>query len=153
MTQTLHERIALMPGSFDPFTVGHASLVTRGLELFDRIVIAIGINAQKPNEADRAEDRAADIRRLYADQADRVSVIVYTGLTVDIAEEVGAKFLLRGVRSVKDFEYERDIADVNRKLSGIETVLLYSLPDLSAVSSSIVRELRSYGRDVSQFLP
>jgi pantetheine-phosphate adenylyltransferase len=80
-------------------------------------------------------------------------VIVYTGLTVDIAAEVGAKFLLRGVRSVKDFEYERDIADVNRKLSGIETVLLYSLPELSAVSSSIVRELKSYGRDVSQFLP
>jgi pantetheine-phosphate adenylyltransferase len=142
-----------MPGSFDPFTAGHASLVTRGLELFDRIVIAIGINAQKPNEAGRAEERAADIRRLYADQADRVSVIVYTGLTVDAAEEAGAKFLLRGVRSVKDFEYERDIADVNRKLSGIETVLLYSLPELSAVSSSIVRELRSYGRDVSQFLP
>lgn len=153
MTQISRERIALMPGSFDPFTIGHASLVSRGLELFDRIVIAIGINAQKPNEANRAEERAAVIRQLYADNSDSVSVIVYTGLTVDIAAEVGAKFLLRGVRSVKDFEYERDIADVNRKLSGIDTVLLYSLPELSAVSSSIVRELKSYGRDISQFLP
>jgi pantetheine-phosphate adenylyltransferase len=153
MTQKSHNRIALMPGSFDPFTAGHASLVERGLQLFDTVIIAIGINANKLDGEQVAEQRAEPIRRLYADRADRVRVVTYRGLTVDLAEAEGAKFLLRGVRSVKDFEYERDMADINRRLSGVETVLLYSLPELSAVSSSVVRELASYGRDVSEFMP
>jgi pantetheine-phosphate adenylyltransferase len=82
-----------------------------------------------------------------------VKVITYSTLTVDAAKSEGAKFLLRGVRSTRDFEYERDLADVNRRLSGIETVLLYSLPELSAISSSLVRELQSYGKDTSSLLP
>ncbi len=145
------ERIALFPGSFNPFTTGHASIVERGLQLFDRVVIAIGISADKPMDSSRAQ-HAADIRELYSDEP-RVTVLTYSGLTVNAAKTVGARFLLRGVRSTKDFEYERDMADINRQLSGIETVLLYALPTLSAVSSSVVRELEHHGQDISAFIP
>jgi pantetheine-phosphate adenylyltransferase len=153
MTQILsNERVALFAGSFNPFTIGHASIVERGLGLFDRIVIGIGVNAQKPESKVDGEKRVAEINKLYANEP-RVEVMTYSTLTVDAAESVGAKFLLRGVRSVRDFEYERDLADVNRRLSGIETVLLYALPELSAISSSVVRELKSYGKDVSNLVP
>ena len=145
-------RTAVFAGSFDPFTRGHDDIVRRGLELFDHIVIAIGVNASKPGAQTRAADSATAIRRLYADDP-RVEVAVYTCLTVDFARSLGAQFLLRGVRSVKDFEYERDMADINRQLSGLETVILFSSPELSAVSSSVVRELAAYGHDVSAFLP
>lgn len=145
-------RIAIFPGTFDPFTRGHASVVERGLGLFDHIVIAVGINRDKTS-AGSVDTRLAGIRRVYAGMEDRVSVRQYSGLTVDFARECGARFILRGIRSVKDFEYERDMADINRQLSGIETVLLYSLPGLAAVSSSVVRELRFHGKDVTAFLP
>lgn len=145
------ERTAFFAGSFDPFTVGHASVVERSLPLFDRIVIAIGINPAKTT-AVVAERRAKEIAALYADEA-RVSVMTYDGLTVDAARRAGASCLLRGVRSVKDFEYERDMADVNRQLSGLETVLIYSLPQHAAISSSVVRELASFGKDISDFVP
>lgn len=145
-------RRALMPGSFNPFTRGHASLVERGLELFDAIVIAVGVNAAKDTEGDNARKRCEAIAALYASEP-RVEVITYAGLTVDAAAAANCRFLLRGVRSVKDFEYERDMADINRRMAGLETVLLYSLPELSAISSSVVRELMAYGRDVSEFLP
>lgn len=144
-------RTALFAGSFDPFTIGHASIVSRALPLFDRIVIAVGVNAAKTS-ADEVSRRVEAIAALYADEP-RVTVTHYEGLTVDMAARCGARWLLRGVRSVKDFEYERDMADINRQLSGLETVLLYSLPEHAAVSSSIVRELRAYGRDVSDYLP
>ena len=111
-------RTAVFAGSFDPFTRGHDDIVRRGLELFDHIVIAIGVNASKPGAQTRAADSATAIRRLYADDP-RVEVAVYTCLTVDFARSLGAQFLLRGVRSVKDFEYERDMADINRQLSGL----------------------------------
>lgn len=149
---SVRERVALFPGSFRPFTAGHASVVERGLELFDRIVIAVGVNASKDPGGVAGAEAAAAISSLYEGNP-RVSVVNYSGLTVDAAREAGARFLLRGVRSVKDFEYERDMADMNRKLSGLETVLLYSLPELSALSSSVVRELAGYGVDVSPFLP
>jgi pantetheine-phosphate adenylyltransferase len=153
MTQTLSDkRTALFAGSFNPFTVGHASIVERGLQLFDSVVIGIGVNATKPGSEADGEKRAEAIRKLYANEP-RVSVITYSTLTVDAAAKVGAKFLLRGVRSVRDFEYERDLADVNRQLSGIETVLLYALPEMAAISSSVVRELQSYGKDVTPYLP
>lgn len=147
-------RTALFAGSFDPFTAGHASVVERAIPLFDRIVIAVGVNAAKPSETPAA-DRVSAIAALYESlPAGRVEVMSYSDmLTVQLAAETGAHWLLRGVRSVKDFEYERDMADLNRKLSGLETILLYTLPELSAVSSSAVRELRAYGADVSQFLP
>jgi pantetheine-phosphate adenylyltransferase len=144
-------RTALFAGSFNPFTIGHASVVERALGLFDRIVVAVGVNAAKA-DAD-VEARLEAIRAVYANEP-RVEVVAYSNeLTVDLAKRLGAKWLLRGVRSVKDFEYERDMADMNRQLSGVETVLLYSLPEYSAISSSVVRELKAYGRDVSEFLP
>lgn len=143
---------ALFAGSFNPFTLGHKSIVDRALSsIADKVVIAIGVNYNKPGAQD-IEARLDDIRRIYADN-DRISVISYEGLTTDLATEIGASFLLRGVRSVKDFEYERDIAEVNRRLTGIETVLMFTEPELSHVSSSIVRELKSYGKDVSSYLP
>jgi pantetheine-phosphate adenylyltransferase len=146
-------RIALFPGSFNPFTVGHKSIVDRAIPLFDRIIIAIGTNAEK-SEAD-SDDLARRIRAIASVYEDEpaVEVYAYEGLTSDFAAEMGAGFLLRGVRSVQDFEYERTLADVNRRISGLETVLLYSLPEYSSISSSVVRELQSYGVDVSDFLP
>lgn len=156
MTPTSHTehtpRTAFFAGSFRPFTTGHASIVTRGLDIFDRIVIGVGVNAAKPDDRAHAEQAAEAIRRIWPDNG-RIEVVVYDCLTVDAAARCGATALLRGVRSTRDFDYERDLADVNRQLSGIETVLLYSLPELAAVSSSIVRELASYGRDVDSFLP
>ncbi|MBJ2184529.1 MAG: pantetheine-phosphate adenylyltransferase [Muribaculaceae bacterium] len=145
-------RTAFFAGSFRPFTTGHASIVTRGLDIFDRIVVGVGVNSAKPDDRVHAEDAAQAIREVFAGD-DRIEVVVYDCLTVDAAAAAGASALLRGVRSTRDFDYERDLADVNRQLSGIETVLLYSLPELAAVSSSIVRELASYGRDVDAFLP
>lgn len=145
-------RVAFFAGSFRPFTTGHASIVTRGLDIFDRIVVGVGVNASKPDDRQHAEEAAEAIRKVFA-AGGRVEVITYDDLTVDAAARCGACALLRGVRSTRDFDYERDLADVNRQLSGIETVLLYSLPELAAVSSSIVRELASYGRDIESFLP
>lgn len=145
------EHTAFFAGSFDPFTVGHASVVGRALKMFDRVIIAIGINSGKSHTGDTAA-RIETIKKIYADD-ERVEVISYDGLTVDAATRSGACCLLRGVRSVKDFEYERDLADVNRQLSGLETVLIYSLPQHAALSSSIVRELQAYGKDVNAFLP
>lgn len=146
-------RTAVFGGSFNPFTVGHASIVERGLGLFDTIVIAIGINASKKDTDDMAADRRkALIEKLYAGNP-RVKVVVWDGLMVDLARKEKARFFLRGVRSSADFEYERSMADINRRLTGIETVLLFTLPEHAAISSSVVRELRSYGLDVSPFLP
>lgn len=149
---------ALFAGSFNPFTIGHASIVERALPMFDRIIIAVGVNAVKAAESSPAISEHNNVKaiREYARRfpAGKVEVISYSGeLTVDVAHRVGADILLRGVRSVKDFEYERDLADINRRIGGIETVLLYSLPEHEAVSSSVVRELRSYGRDVTDLLP
>lgn len=145
-----NERIAVFPGSFNPFTAGHADIVERGLALFDRIIIAVGVNVAK-GESDAAK-AVETIRRVYAGEP-RVSVEAYSGLTVHFARERGARFLLRGVRSVKDFEYERDMAQINYQLSGIESVVLFSRPELAALSSSVVRELAAYGEDVTPFLP
>lgn len=151
MTATsTNKRIAIFPGSFNPFTKGHADIVERGLKIFDRIIIAVGYNANKPS-AD-AEAAAEAIRKIYSGR-DEVEVTVYSCLTVQLARQSGAGFILRGVRSVKDFEYERDLATVNMQLSGIESVILFSRPELSALSSSMVRELASYGEDVSPYLP
>lgn len=147
-------RVALFAGSFDPFTAGHASIVERALPLFDKVVVAVGVNPTKTSEAD-AMGRVRAIESLYSSlPAGRVEVVCYSDmLTVQLAAQVGARWLLRGVRSARDFEYERDMADINRRLSGVETVLMFALPELGAVSSSAVRELKSYGADVSQFLP
>lgn len=144
-------KIAIFPGTFDPFTLGHYSIVERALPLFDRIVVAVGVNNQKRTLFSE-EERLDCIRSLYCGN-DRVDVISYSGLTVDAARNCGAQFIVRGVRMIQDFEYEKNLAVVNRELSGIETVFLYTLPELGHVSSSIVRELISYGKDVTDLLP
>ena len=139
-------------GSFNPFTIGHDSIVRRALPLFDRLVIGVvGDQVHKP-DMPSAEERIRAIQALYADEP-RIEVKAYYGLAVDFARAEKARFIVKGVRSVKDFEYERDQADINRQLSGIETLLLYSEPQYSAISSSMVRELQHFGVDVSAYLP
>ena len=143
---------ALFAGSFNPFTIGHESIVKRTLCFADEVVIAIGINNAKENPETETEERILTIRSYFTDEP-RVTVLAYEGLTVDFARQMQADVMVRGVRSVKDFEYEREMADVNRKISGMETILLFSEPELSAVSSSIVRELKAHGKNISKFLP
>lgn len=145
------KRIAIFPGSFDPFTIGHASIVKRGLPLFDEIVIGVGVNENKRSQL-RPEERVRAIAALYANEP-RVRVVAYNDLTIDLARREKAAFILRGLRSVKDFEYERDIATMNSRLAGVETVLLFTEPQYSSISSSVVRELYAFGKDVSPFLP
>ena len=142
---------ALFPGSFDPFTLGHADIVKRALGLFDEVVIAVGYNEQKSGWMP-VEERVASIKKLYADEP-RVRVESYTGLTVDFAKEQGITVIVRGGRTTADFEYEMQLADMNRRLTGIETVLLPASPELASLSSSVVRELAHFGHDVSEFLP
>lgn len=144
-------KTALFAGSFNPYTRGHHAIVQRALAIFDKVVVAIGCNMGKEGAVDTAERRKA-IEKVYADEP-RVQVAVYSGLTMDYARSIGATALLRGVRSVKDFEYERDLADVNMRMGGIETVILMSSPENAAISSSLVRELMAYGKDVKDLLP
>ena len=144
-------KTALFAGSFDPFTIGHYALVKRALPMFEKIVIGIGTNSGKRCMF-TIEERIKAIEKAFADEA-RVEVKVYNTLTMDFAKEIGADVLLRGVRSTKDFEYEREIADMNLRLGGIDTVLLISEPEHASTSSSIVRELITYGKDVSELLP
>ena len=141
----------LFPGSFDPFTLGHKSIVDRTLQFAEEVVIAIGVNAGKKSMFS-LEERMAQIQKVYADDP-RVKVASYEGLTTDFADSIGATAMVRGVRTAQDFEFERMLADVNRKLTGIETILLITEPQYSAISSSVVRELLSYGKDVKDFLP
>ena len=145
------KRVGLYPGSFDPFTRGHESIVLRALPLFDEVVIAIGVNIRKQSLTSM-EQREAMIRSVFRAEP-KVKVLTYTGLTTDVARRCGAQFLLRGVRMIQDFENEMHMAEINRRLGGIETVLLYTLPEYSHFSSTIVRELVKYGQDVSDYLP
>lgn len=142
---------AIFTGSFDPFTIGHYDIVSRALPLFSRIVIGVGVNERK-QYMQSAEQRCATIARIYADEP-KIEVKSYSDLTVDFARREGAIYIIKGVRSVKDFEYEREQADINRQLSGIDTLLLYSDPRYSSISSSMVRELIHFGQDVSRYLP
>ncbi|NLI36867.1 MAG: pantetheine-phosphate adenylyltransferase [Bacteroidales bacterium] len=145
------ERKAIFPGTFDPFTIGHFSIVKRALTFMDEVVVSIGINDQK-NTYFPLEKRVDIIRKLYRDEP-RIKVESYEGLTMDFAQQIGADFIIRGIRTVSDFEYEETIADVNRKMSGIETILLFTEPELTGVSSTIVRELLMYHKDISRFIP
>lgn len=144
-------RTGIFVGSFDPFTVGHDSIVRRALPLFDRIVIGVGYNEHK-QYMNTTEERVATIRGYYRDEP-KVEVEAYNDLTVDFASRVRAQYVIKGVRSVKDFEYEREQADINRQLTGLETILLFSEPQYASISSSMVRELIHFGQDVRKFLP
>ncbi|KQS26910.1 pantetheine-phosphate adenylyltransferase [Dyadobacter sp. Leaf189] len=146
------ERIALFPGSFDPFTRGHEDIVLRGLRLFDQVVIGIGNNATKKRYF--ALDVMKEmIEKTFASEKN-VKVITYDDLTAHTARELGATFLLRGLRNTTDFEYENGISQVNRYLyEEIETVFLITSPALAPISSSIIRDLHRYGQQVDNFLP
>ena len=144
-------RRAIFPGTFDPFTIGHYSIVTRALTFMDEVTIGIGINENK-NTYFPIEKRVEMIQKLYKNEP-RIKVMSYDCLTIDFAQQVDAQFIVRGIRTVKDFEYEETIADINRKLAGIETILLFTEPELTCIRSTIVRELLSYNKDISMFIP
>lgn len=143
--------IGIFPGSFDPFTVGHLSVLERALPLFSEVYVAVGYNQSKETST-KVEERLETIRQAV-NKFPNVNVISYSGLTVDEARKVNATFMIRGIRDVADFEQERRLAEVNRKISGLETIFFLALPEYAAFSSSVVRELRSYGADISSFIP
>lgn len=148
----MEKKIALFPGSFDPITKGHKSIVERALPMFDKIVVAVGTNTAK-NSVFPLEKRIEWIEKTFA-QYDNVEVVTFNSLTVDFCREIGAKYILRGLRNSTDFQYERNIARINQELAEeIETIFLMTKPDDAAISSSLVREILSFGRDVSQFIP
>ena len=146
------ERIAIFPGSFDPFTIGHESIVNRALPMFDKIVIMIGYNANKKSFYS-IEKRIKWIKQVFKDQ-EKIEVQLHDGLTVDFCKIVGAKYILRGLRTSSDFEYERAIAQINKKMHPeIETVFLLTLPEHTPVNASIIRDIVFHGGDASMFLP
>jgi pantetheine-phosphate adenylyltransferase len=146
------EKIAIFPGSFDPFTIGHESIVRRSTSMFDKIVIMIGFNANKKSFFP-IEKRLKWINQVFENQP-KVEVRVHEGLTVDFCKEVGAKYILRGLRTSSDFEYERAIAQINKKMHPeIETVFLLTLPEHTPVNATIIRDIVLHGGDASMFLP
>ncbi|HEY4875522.1 MAG TPA: pantetheine-phosphate adenylyltransferase [Puia sp.] len=146
------QRIALFPGTFDPITIGHLDIIDRSLPLFDKLIIGIGRNANKEPMFSE-EQRKSWIKKIYKGNS-KVDAIVYDGLTITACEEVGANFILRGIRYVNDFEYEKAIADMNRALNkNIETVFLTCLPQYTSVASTLVRDVLRNGGDVTPFVP
>lgn len=145
------QRIAVFPGSFDPITLGHESVITRALPLFDSIIIAIGENSEKKGYFP-IEKRLEWIRKTF-EKFPQITVQSYTGLTVDFCKKVNAAFILRGLRTSADFEFERGIGQMNKNISGIETVFLLSEPEHTSLSSSIIREIHKYGGDIAAFVP
>ena len=147
------KKIAVFPGSFDPFTKGHHDIVQRILEIFDGVIIGIGYNSSKKNRYFDIDLMVEKIKGIYVGD-DRVSVVVYNELTTSLAKREGAKFLVRGLRNTTDFEYENTISQMNRNLyPGLETIFLITSPEFAAVSSTIIREVHRYGGDVTPYLP
>ncbi len=144
-------RRAIFPGSFDPITLGHVDIINRALPLFDEIIIAIGINADKKYMFS-LKDRVNFIKETYKGEP-KIKVETYEGLTTDFCEKTGVDFILRGLRNPADFEFEKAIAQTNRKLSNIETVFLLTSANTSYISSSIVRDVYRHGGDISNFVP
>ena len=143
--------VGVFVGSFDPYTIGHDNILRRALPLFDKIVIGVGVNVNKQCMLS-AEERVSAIAEIYADEP-KVKVRQYTDLTCDFARREGASYIIKGIRSVKDFEYEREQADILRQISGVDTMLFFSEPHLQSVSSSAVRELKRFGKDITAYLP
>ena len=138
-------------GSFDPYTIGHDHIVQRALPLFDRLIIGVGVNERK-QYMQSAEIRKRKIQELYRNEK-KITVKTYSDLTIDFAHREMADFIIKGVRSVKDFEYEREQADINKRIGHIDTLLLFADPGMESISSSMVRALVHFGKDVRQFLP
>lgn len=146
-------KTAIFPGSFDPFTKGHFDIVMRSLDLFDRVIIAIGHNTQKNKRYFELEWMVNKINEAFANES-RVEVEVYDELTASLAKKFDAKFMVRGLRNTTDFEYENSISQINRYLNeDLETIFLITSPELAPISSSIIREVHRYGGDVNPFLP
>lgn len=146
------ERVAIFPGSFDPFTIGHESIVKRALPLFDKIVIMIGYNSNK-KQAFPIEKRKKWITQVFNNEP-KVTVQSHEGLTVDFCKKVNAQYILRGLRTSSDFEYERAIAQINKKMHPqIESVFLLTMPEHTPITSTIVRDIILHGGDASMFLP
>jgi pantetheine-phosphate adenylyltransferase len=146
------EKISVFAGSFDPFTVGHESVVRRALPLFDKIIIAVGFNQEK-KQFFSIDKRMAMIKDIFNDEP-KVSVDKYTGLTVEYCRKIGAKYLLRGLRTAADFEFERTIAQLNKKMyPRVESVFILALPEHTPVTSTIVRDIIRFKGDASKFLP
>lgn len=157
-------KIGIFTGTFDPFTIGHQNIAERALPMFDKLVIAVAVSKLK-HASEEISKRVEDIKAVFpkecselvdaedASKGYRLEVVSYDDLTIDLAHRMGARFLVRGVRSAKDFEYEREQADINKQLGGVETILLFSDPRYSSISSTLVRELRFFGREVDEFLP
>lgn len=143
-------KIGLFPGSFDPFTKGHEVVVKKALSLFDQVVIGVGINTSKVYMFD-TEKRLAHIQHLFADEP-KVKVVTYQKMTVDFCQEIGAQYIIRGLRDTKDYEYERAIAHMNKSMSPIETVLFFTDPEFSSISSTIIREIHKNGASIEQFV-
>ena len=147
------EKIALFPGSFDPFTLGHESVVLRALEIFDKIVIGIGVNSRK-KYLFSVEQRIEYINEVFSNQSDRIVVEAYSGLTVEYCKSKKISFVIRGIRNSRDFLFENEIAGMNRVLdANIETVFLASYPEHAMINANIVREIYRNAGDVSEFLP
>jgi pantetheine-phosphate adenylyltransferase len=145
-------RIGLFPGTFDPITLGHLDIINRALPLFDKLYIGIGRNANKKPLFDE-NDRLNWIKQCYHDNP-KVEALVYEGLTVECCRMVGATFILRGIRYVSDFEYEKAIADMNRSIeNGVESIFLTCSPEFTSIASTLVRDVFKNGGDVSRFLP
>ena len=144
------EKIALFPGSFNPFTIGHANIVSRALHLFDKVIIGIGINSEKSQE--NIAKNLKEIEDRYANEP-RVKVITYSTLTADVVEKENATCIIRGIRNNVDLNYESEIAQVNYTLFKVETVFLLASPELKEISSSIVRELQKFGKNITDLLP
>lgn len=145
------EKTAVFPGSFDPITLGHYDIIKRSIPLFDKIIVAIGVNAEKKYMFS-LEERKRFIEESFADEPS-VSVVTYEGLTIDLCKKVKAKFILRGLRNPADFEFEKAIAHTNRKLSKIETVFLLTAANTSFISSSIVRDVLRNGGEYEMLVP
>lgn len=145
-------KVAVFAGSFDPFTKGHESVVVRALPLFDKIIVAIGNNSSKKGFL-TIDERIEMINEVFVDET-KIVVEAYEGLTVDYCKKVNANFMLRGIRTAADFEYERAVAQMNKiMLPNVESVFLLTTPELTPVNSTIVRDVLMHGGDVSQFLP
>ena len=144
------ERIALFSGSFNPFTIGHENIVNRSLAMFDKVIIGIGINSEKSN--DNAQKNLAEIENKYKNEP-RVKVITYNTLTADVVKKENATCIIRGIRNDVDLKYESEIAQVNYTLFNVETIFLLASPELKEISSSLVRELQKFGKNITDLLP